>query len=330
MFVIEYPYVLLLLGMPWIINWLFQAPAVTTHALKIPHFMAIKQLSSKQLATANNYWQKLLVAIVWFLLCVAAASPKWIGAPLNTPREGRDILLLLDISGSMAIADLKLQGQYAPRLQVVKAVANKFVDSRINDRIGLILFGTKAYLQTPLTFDHKTVKYMINDASVNLAGQKTAIGDAIGLGVKRLLKIASNSKVMVLLTDGANTAGVIEPLKAAAIAKANNIKIYTVGLGATELVVGGMFGSQVVNPSSDLDEESLQQIAKMTNGKFFRAFNVDDLNKVYQEINVLEPTAKATEVFRLETRYFYVPLALAIIISMLWVGLACYWRRREV
>ena len=151
-----------------------------------------------------------------------------------------------------------------------------FINRRVGDRVGLILFGTQAYLQTPITFDRKTVQTLLDEAVIGLAGDNTAIGDAIGLAVKRLKNQPANSRVLILLTDGANTAGEVSPLKAAELAAANQLKIYTIGVGADEMIVRTFFGSRKVNPSRDLDENTLVKVAESTGGRYFRARNSDD------------------------------------------------------
>jgi Ca-activated chloride channel family protein len=317
MFTFEYPYAALLIFLP-ILMGRWKAKSIDElRALKIPHFDQVINLSYKNKISGSSKIAKVILISLWILSCVALMGPKWVGDLIELPRKGRDILLAIDVSESMSVPDMRLKGTETDRLTVVKLVANKFVDKRIGDRLGLILFGTKAYLQTPLTFDRKTIKNMIDDTTIKLAGPLTAIGDAIGLAVKRLRNIESESKVLILLTDGANTAGAVEPIKAAEMAKTHGIKIYTVGLGAEELRVPGIFGTQIVNPSIDLDEDALKAIAQETGGKFFRAFNVDDLEDVYQTIDKLEPNDKEGGAYRPERQLFHYPLTIAFILSMI-------------
>ncbi len=170
------------------------------------------------------------------------------GETIVLPQKGRDIMLAVDISGSMKMEDMSIKGQSVSRLAVVKMVGKEFINSRKGDRLGLILFGSRAYLQTPLTFDTKTVQHMLNDATIGLAGMQTAIGDAIGLAAKRLLDISQENRVLILLTDGGNNSGAVSPLSAAKLAAENNIRIYTIGFGADQLTVPTMFGRQTINP----------------------------------------------------------------------------------
>ena len=252
---------------------------------------------------------------IWALLLFSASQPQWLGNAVVLPQEGRNLLLALDVSGSMQIPDMKLRGVAVDRLTVTKSVANTFVEKRIGDRLGLILFGTKAYLQTPLTFDRKTIRHRLDDATIGLAGQRTAIGDAIGLAVKRLLQTPKDSRVLILLTDGANNAGALTPRQAAKIAADNHIKIYTIGLGSESMMIDGLLGPQMINPSNELDEETLKQIAKSTNGHYFRAQNTRELQQIYKTIDRLEPVNSDTTVFRPTTPLFYWPLLLALLLS---------------
>jgi Ca-activated chloride channel family protein len=245
---------------------------------------------------------------------------------VSIPASGRDLLLAVDISGSMETADMILNDQQVDRLTVVKKVVGDFVTRRESDRLGLILFGTQAYLQAPLTFDRNTVDTLLNEARLGFAGEKTAIGDAIGLATKRLLQRPENHRVVILLTDGANTAGKVEPLKAAELAKQARVKIYTVGIGAEEWIMPGIFGSNLgarrVNPSLDLDEGTLTAIAEQTGGRYFRARDVEELEKIYHELDQLEPIEQDAGSFRPKATLFYYPLGAALLLSFLFAA----WR----
>jgi Ca-activated chloride channel family protein len=215
----------------------------------------------------------------------------------------------------MEVQDFILNKRPVDRLTAIKWVASDFINRRVGDRLGLILFGTQAYLQTPLTFDRKTVMTLLDESAIGLAGDNTAIGDAIGLAIKRLKNQPANSRVLILLTDGANTAGEVSPLKAAELAAANHLKIYTIGVGADEMIVRSFFGSRKVNPSADLDENALVKIAESTGGRYFRARNTDELNNIYMLLDQLEPVEKDKQFFRPRTDLFYWPLALALALA---------------
>ncbi|MGH8552097.1 MAG: VWA domain-containing protein, partial [Methylococcales bacterium] len=181
----------------------------------------------------------------------------------------------------------------------------------------LILFGDQAYLQAPLTFDRATVAAFLDEAVIGLAGEKTAIGDAIGLAVKRLRKNPSDQRVLVLITDGANTAGLVSPLKAAELAAREGLKIYTIGIGADEMIIRDFFGARRVNPSADLDEKTLTQIAEKTGARYFRARDTRELEKIYALLDRLEPVEKEKQYYRPKTTLFHWPLGLAVILAFL-------------
>jgi Ca-activated chloride channel family protein len=263
----------------------------------------------------------LLLLLVWILLVTAAARPQWLGEPVPLPTVGRDLMLAVDISGSMAQEDMRLGGEQVTRLVLVKNVVNDFIKRRVGDRVGLLLFGTEAYIQAPLTFDHRTVGILLDEALIGFAGEKTSIGDAIGLAVKRLRERPIDNRVMILLTDGSNTAGSVDPLTAAELAARTGVRIHTIGVGAEEMVVRDFFGSRRVNPSADLDEETLTKIAEQTGGEYFRARNPEELEKIYRLIDELEPIEQESEIFRPVKALFYFPLAGALILSFLWGSL---------
>ena len=305
----------LVLPLPYLLYKLLPAaPRQNEAALHVPFIHDFESVSEEKINTSNKLI--LFIAIfAWLLLVIATARPQWLGEPVELPVSGRDLMLAVDLSGSMEVEDFKLNGQLVDRLTATKAVASEFIKRRKGDRIGLILFGKKAYLQTPLTFDRQTVSTLLNESVIGLAGKETAIGDAIGLAVKRLEKEEINSRVLILLTDGANTAGEVTPLKAAELAKQYQLKIYTIGIGADEMIVRSIFGSRRVNPSADLDEKTLTAIAKTTNGKYFRARNTQELEKIYQLLDELEPVEKETQNFRPTTALYFWPLAFSLCLS---------------
>jgi len=256
-----------------------------------------------------------LAALVWLLLIAAAVRPQWVGEIDTLPVTGRDLLLAVDISGSMDTQDMVLENRVVNRLVAVKQVAGEFIQRRRGDRVGLILFGSRAYLQTPLTFDTETTATLLGEAEIGLAGRETAIGDAIGLAVKRLREDSASDRVLILLTDGANTSGEVQPLQAAEFAAREGLTIYTVGVGADEMMVRDFFGSRVVNPSADLDEETLQTIAERTGGRYFRARDAAGLAEIYRLLDELEPVESDVEAIRPVDELFYWPLGLAYLLA---------------
>ena len=327
---VEYPWFLTLIILPLVVYWII--PRVSPDkqlALKTPFFKQIKsQLPIVSLSNFKraNYF-KYLLTMIWALLIVSGTGLQWMGKPINLPQSGRDLMMAIDLSGSMAIEDMKkADGTTESRFDLVMRVANEFLDTRKGDRVGLILFGTKAYLQTPLSFDIPTVKKMLNDASIALPGPLTAIGDGIGLAVKKLMQYPSQSKALVLLTDGENNSGALQPLQAAEIAKRNCIKVYTIGLGGGQMVINTAFGQRLVNTSEDLDTHVLKQIADMTGGKFFRAQNSSDLKEVYKAIDKMEPVESDKIVVRPVTYLYPWTLGAALLLSFI---LSAIWLQRR-
>ena len=316
-----WPWVLALGPLPWLIRrWASPAHQQSASALRVPHFQEMVHLQSGRsvdnLQSRSSMWFGASI-VMWLLLLLAAVRPQWIGEPVGLPTSGRDLMLAVDISGSMATPDFLINGQEMTRLAVVKRAAVEFIARRTGDRVGLIVFGSQAYVQTPLTFDRDTVSTMLQETEIGLAGKETAIGDAIGLAVKRLKEQPVGSRVLVLLTDGANTAGEVSPKQAGELAKEQGIRLYTIGVGADRMEVDSLFGSRTVNPSRDLDENTLRHLAQSTGGLYLRAKNNEALANVYTELDRLEPASTETELFRPRTELFIWPLSLALGLSVL-------------
>jgi len=326
---IAYPWVLLALLLPLSLRFLLPKSTTKnyqTAALKIPHFKALQQnFAGLQMSHPSGSKIKYLWLVIWCLLVTSGAGIHLLGKPIAIAQSGRDLMMAIDLSGSMETADMVINDKPLSRIALVKKVANRFIERRTGDRLGLILFGSRPYLQTPLTFDLKTVQQMLEDGTVGIAGPQTAIGDAIGLAVKQLMDYPKDSKALILLTDGANNTGEIPPEKAAELAKDQHIKIYTIGLGASKMTVNTFFGPRVVNPSQDLDIKALQEIAKLTGGAFFRAEDAKDLENIYQKIDQLEPVKSDKVTVRPITPLYPWSLGLAMLLSfctiLLWLRL---------
>ena len=304
------------LPLPLLVAWLVpRAPESTGGALRLPFYQALHASMGEGRATRSRL-RLLLAALAWVLLVTAAARPQMPGEAVQLPVSGRDLLLAVDISGSMETEDMVLGRQVATRLAAVKYVAGNFIERRQGDRLGLILFGDQAYLQTPLTFDRQTTNIQLDEAAIGLAGKRTAIGDAIGLAVKRLRDQPQENRVLILLTDGENTAGTVDPQKAADIAASEGVRIYTIGVGADERIVSGFFGKRRV-ANSELDEPALIAIAEKTGGRYFRARDIAALEGIYQLLDELEPVSEDEEVFRPVIELYSWPMAAALLISLL-------------
>jgi len=321
MWSLAWPWALLALPIPLLINRLLpESTDLQDAGLRVPSFAGFGMLTDRSRAEQLMSWKVWLAAIAWILLVVAAARPERIGDELEVPVSGRNLMLAVDLSGSMDQKDFELGNRRVDRLTATKAVASDFISRREGDRIGLILFGERAYLQVPLTLDRETVNVLLMEAFIGLAGEKTAIGDAITLAVKRIYDQAGDAgeQVLVLLTDGANTAGEVAPLKAAQLAAQVGLRIYTIGIGAEQLEVSSLIGGRRnINPSADLDEETLVGIAELTGGRYFRAVDTAALQDIYRLVDELEPVEEPEAGFRPVKSLYYLPLAGSFVLAAL-------------
>jgi Ca-activated chloride channel family protein len=306
----------LALPLPWLARrFLPPAPDAAGAALRVPFLDELEGLPAAQRPKSADLIRLWLAAAAWMLLVAAAARPVWLGDPIEQGVSGRDLMLAVDLSGSMEIADFILDGQKVDRLTATQKVAGQFIERRVGDRVGLILFGERAYLQAPLSFDRKTIHTLLDEAVIGLAGDKTAIGDAIGLAVKRLRDNPAGQRVLILLSDGANTAGTVSPLQAADLAASAGLRIYTIGIGADEMVIRDFFGSRKVNPSQDLDEPTMRGIAEKTGGRYFRARDTAELEEIYRLLDQLEPVERDKRYYRPQTELYPWPLGAALVIA---------------
>ncbi len=324
MIVFDWPWLFLAAPLPWLVRRLLPpAPPATAAALRLPFYGELAEVARQPRVASRARW--LLAWLLWLLLLTAAARPQWLGPPLELPVAGRDLMLAVDLSGSMAQVDFELGGRPVDRLTAVKAIAGDFVARRHGDRLGLVLFGSRAYVQTPLTHDRETVRGMLDDAVIGLAGRETAIGDAIALAVKRLRAQPEGSRVLVLLTDGANTAGRLAPRAAARLAAEHGVRIYTIGIGRASRA--GPLGP-LARPGTELDPETLGAIAEETGGRYFPAPDTTRLSAVYAELDRLEPSVRAVRSLRPARPLFAWPAGLALLLSLV-AALATLYRGRR-
>jgi len=318
MFSFEWPFIFLLFPLLWLMR-LIPLSKKNEVMLKVPFLSKINYLNQKSTTRffSANLSIKTISLIAWTLFIFACANPKWLGQAFPIKHDGHNIMFAIDLSPSMSIPDLQQDHHNITRLETVKEVARQFIDKRYGDKLGLILFASNAYLQTPLTVDKKTILHMLNDATIGLAGNHTAIGDAIGLAIKKLDHENIKSRIVILLTDGGNNSGTIDPLEAAELAKDQQIKIYTVGIGASKLMIHGFFNDEIINPSVDLDETLLKKIAYITKGEYFRAQNQKTLISILEKINLLEPISINAKSARPVISLFYWPLAGAFLLLLI-------------
>lgn len=318
MFEFIWPWFLLLIPLPLLV-WYSGKKQRKQQALRAPLFLYWQQIQSQQNKASSQFpWLQFLI---WSLLVIAISRPQWVAEPIDLPTTGRDLLVSIDISGSMEMPDMVINNKPVDRLIAVKDLLTQFIERRKGDRLGLILFGEQAYLQTPLTFDLKTVQIMLDESEIGLAGSsRTAIGDSIGLAIKRLQNRDAKNRVLILLTDGQNNTGILNPIQAAELAEHAGVTIYTIGIGADEMVVQDrFFGSRKVNPSRELDERTLTIVAEKTGGQYFRARDTAELEAIYQTLDLLEPVEDDANSYRPIKALFFIPLLLALLLSFLQV-----------
>ncbi|KAF1712784.1 vWA domain-containing protein [Pseudoxanthomonas sacheonensis] len=312
-----WPWMWLAFPLPWLAGWLLPPHRNISASLKVPYGRRLDAI-----ATRGGRPRRLHIAalawLAWFLLCAAAARPQQLGEAVAPPQSGRNLMLAVDLSGSMSEPDMELGGNVVDRLTAAKAVLADFLDRRTGDRVGLLVFGQRAYALTPLTLDRDSVRDQLRDSVAGLAGRETAIGDAIGLAVKRLRDQPKDQRVLILLTDGVNTAGVLDPLKAAELAKAEGVRIHTIAFGGSG---GGfsIFGLTVPisGGGDEIDEETLKRIAQETGGQSFRARDTEQLAGIYAELDRIEPVRQEGARVRPRIERYAWPLAAALLVALL-------------
>ncbi|HSO83151.1 VWA domain-containing protein [Thiocapsa sp.] len=320
MITLAWPLALVALPLPLLATWLPRAPDEQGAALRFHLDPDLAGEVARGARGTGSLSPRLIFALIaWVLMVLAAARPEWVGDPVRLPVSGRDLMIALDISGSMEVADYELNNRMVSRIALVKAVADRFIGRREQDRLGLILFGSRAYLMTPLTFDRTTVGTMLSEAVVGLAGRETAVGDALALAVKHLRDQPEDNRVVILMTDGANNAGHIEPLAAAELAVQAGVRVYTIGIGGG--IGGGMaqsrspFGGVPARAGSDFDPVTLERIAEMTGGRFFSAHAREQLEEIYAELDRLEPSERDERSLTPRRSLYMWPAAGALLLS---------------
>ena len=319
-----WPWLLLALPLPWLMRRLWPAAPSAAPALRVPYGERLDTIGGRS-ARARPQGLGLLPWFAWALLCVAAARPQQLGDIVQPPQAGRDLMLAVDLSGSMDERDIELEGRVVPRLTAAKAVIADFLERRSGDRVGLVVFGERAYALTPLTRDLQTVQEQLDGTVTGLAGRATAIGDAIGLAIKRLQQQPAEQRVLILLTDGVNTAGALAPDKAAQIARDAGVRIHTIAFGGYGAGLS-VFGVPIRRQSSSdiTDEAGLKRIAELTGGRAYVARDVDQLVGIYAEIDRLEPVQRPGQRLRPRIERYAWPLSASLLLALL-----VLWQRRD-
>jgi len=293
-----YPWLLILIPLPILLRLilsyfpgikLFNLSSHKNNALRLPTYTRIKDLVEQK--HQLNLWHKnlLIPFIIWSLLIISLAQPLWQDKHQPLPMTGRDLMFLIDVSGSMRKMDFVKDELPISRLDMVKEVASEFVKARTGDRVGLILFGNKPHLRAPLSHDRKAISELIQHSEIALAGESTAIGDAIGLAIKRMQNLTSQSRVIILLTDGANNEGIVNPRQAAELAALKGIKIYTIGIGGAEAPAPNPYGVWSSEGAEQYEKAVLQDVAQLTQGYFFHVLDTQALKITYAQLDQLEP-----------------------------------------
>jgi len=313
MFELAYPWMYALLVLPVIVRLITKPYKEQREAVQAPFFEKLKRVTGQTpgkgaVVLRPRLFQKLMLPLAWILIVTALARPQWVEDPIVKIESGRDLMLAVDLSGSMEARDFTdAEGSRIERLEAVKLVLDDFISRREGDRLGLILFGTAAYLQVPFTQDYDTFRLLLDEAQVGMAGPQTMIGDAIGLAIKLFEKSESENKVMILLTDGNDTGSQVPPSRAAGIAGQNGVTIHTIAIGDPTTV-----GEQ------ELDIEALQEISEITEGQYFMGMNREELQDIYLRLDELEPVEFETLSYRPRQPLFYYPMGIFFVIYLLY------------
>ena len=321
-----YPLALLAIPLPLLAWWLLPPQRERVSALRVPFFEQIAAAAGSEARAGavilRRRWLQLLVAtLVWFLLVAGLAKPEWVGEPIVRTEAARDIMLALDLSGSMDYHDFPGEdGTDISRFEAVQRVVDQFVAERESDRIGLIVFGTKAYLQLPFTRDLETARALVDLMEVGMAGPKTALGDSIGLAINSFEASEIDDRLLILLTDGNDTASTMTPINAADIATLNGIEIHTIGIGDTD-----------ATGEDRVDFAVLAAIASRTGGEFYNAEDEAALDAVYRRIDQTAVADVRTQSWRPRESLVHWPVGIAVILVLLtYAGLLLTSRRRGV
>lgn len=304
-----YPWMFLLIILPVFVTWLAPVYKERKHSVQVPYFARLVDVTGEKpqsgaVVINRKHLQRLLVAIAWICIVTSLAKPEIVGAPIVQQKSARDLMIAVDLSGSMSVEDFTTKdNKSVNRLVAVKQVLHDFAQGRKGDRLGLILFGDAPYLQAPFTDDITTWLTLLNESEIGMAGQSTAFGDAIGLAISVFENSSTKNRVLIALSDGNDNGSKVPPIEAAKVAASYNIKIYTIAIGDPAAV-----GEEKV------DTKVLDEIAELTGGESFQALNREELQQVYNEINALEPQLFDSQSFRPKTSAHHYPIMLLAIL----------------
>jgi Ca-activated chloride channel family protein len=320
-----HPWLLLLAVLPLVLRFVVPPYRESRQAIRVPWFQRLANLLQQQPAdgaavTTAKTMTLFFMFLLWLLIVVALARPQFIEAPISRIVPTRDLMLLVDLSGSMETNDFtNLQGEKVDRLSAVKEVLDDFLTRRQGDRVGLIVFGNAAFVQVPFTQDLTATRILLNETAVRMAGPRTAFGDAIGLGITMFERSEVESRVMIALTDGNDTGSKVPPLQASKIARDNDIVIHVVGVG-----------DPTATGEEKLDEETLEDVAATTGGRYFHAADRDQLQEIYTELDKIDSREVESESYRPRTDLFQWPIAAFALLTLLYHGGLFLSRRREI
>ena len=323
---LAHPWALVLLVLPAVMR-LLPAYKESRDSVKVPFFDKLVELSEERphsgaMILRRDRIQQFLVGLLWLCLVLAAAKPQWIGAPIEQQKSGRDLMIAVDLSGSMETRDFTLpNGETLGRLEAVKRGLENMANQRSTDRLGLIVFGSAAYLQSPFTDDHLVWAQLVADTEIGMAGQSTVFGDAIGLAIKLFKESDSDNRVLIMLTDGNDTGSTVPPIDAAKVAATFDIRIYTIAIGDPATI-----GEEA------LDVDTIRRVSEVTGGQDFQVLDREELRKAYQTIAELEPELYETISFRPRQSLHWAPVGLAVSLYLIYHSLGAWrvWRQSRV
>jgi len=320
------PWALLLLPLPLLMRRL-PPYREAQNAVRVPFFERLLEASEARrergaMIPARRQSQRILVVLMWLALVLGVAKPQWVGDPIEQQKAGRDLMIAVDLSGSMDTQDFDNQdGEQVDRLTAVKTVLTRLASERPGDRLGLIVFGNQAFLQSPFTEDHKTWATLLEETRIRMAGPSTALGDAVGLAIKLFVDADTENRVLLVLTDGNDTGSMVPPVDAARVAASEDIRIYPIAVGDPSAV-----GEEAI------DKDTLLRMAEVTGGQAFEALDREQLDQIFRLLDTLEPSVFDSVTFRPRVDLYWLPLTVLVFLYIalrLFFGIAAFSSWKE-